>query len=435
MIEEKLLKKFEKRYNEDEKNSVIENAISNVGIDSSSIKQEVIRKHNFVFSDETERGEITNQKRSGRCWMFSGMNVLRVITMKKLKLESFEFSQAYIQFYDKIEKANTYLQYVIETKDLDIMDRLVTHIIHNPTEDGGYWNFFSGLVQKYGLVPKKCMPETYHSSNTTVFNEMLELRLKRAAVAIRNAKSNKEIEKIRENALYEVYNICVKALGKPPKTIDFEYRDKDKKYNKITGMKANKFLSKYVGINLEDKIQIVDDPREEYEKGRVYRVPYTCSVLEYGASSYLNVTMEELKKATIKSLKDGVPVWFGCDVGKDSDRKLGIMDTELFDYDKTLTSLGEFSKKDRLLTSASNLTHAMTFVGVDLDKDGNPINWKVENSWGEECGKKGIFSMSDKWFEEHNYEVVVDKKYISKEFLKGLEKEEIELEYYNYYLG
>lgn len=435
MIDVELLKKFEKMYNKNKANLVIENAIARVGIDESSIRQSVIRKHNFVFSDEVKNQDVTNQKRSGRCWMFSGLNVLRAITKEKLNVENFEFSQSYLQFYDKIEKSNSYLEYVIETKNLDIMDRLASYIIQNPAEDGGYWNFFQGLVLKYGVVPKELMPETYHSSDTTRFNEMIELRLKKAAVDIRNENDDKKIQEIKEKALYDIYNICVKSIGLPPKKFDYEYYDKDKKYHVIKNMDPKKFLSEYVGVNLEDKIQIVHDPRPNYELGRIYRVPYTVSVYEFGPTSYLTVSMEELKKATIKSIKDNVPVWFACDVSKESHYKTGIMDPNLFDYDNALTEVGKFDKADRLLTGASQLTHAMTFVGVDLDKKGNPINWKVENSWGDDIGKKGIFSMSDDWFEKHNYECVVDKKYISEEFLSAFEKEEIMLPWYDNYLG
>ncbi|VWL85754.1 C1 family peptidase [Oceanivirga miroungae] len=435
MVDLKLLDKFEKMYNEDKTNLVIENAIARVGIDEASLKQNVLRKHNFVFSNEVKNQDVTNQKRSGRCWMFSGLNVLRAMTKEKLNVENFEFSQSYLQFYDKIEKSNSYLEYVVETKDLDIMDRLASYIVSNPAEDGGYWNFFQGLVLKYGVVPKEIMPETFHSSDTTRLNEMLELRLKKAAVEIRKEKSDKKIEKIKEKALYDVYNICVKAIGLPPKEFSYEYYDKDKKFHSIKDMDPKKFLSEYVGVNVEDKIQIVHDPRENYEVGRIYRVPYTVSVYEYGPTSYLTVSMEELKKATIKSIKDNIPVWFACDVAKESHYKTGIMDPNLFDYDNTLTELGEFSKADRLLTNASVLTHAMTFVGVDLDENENAKTWKVENSWGDEIGKKGIFSMSDDWFEKHNYECVVDKKYISEEYLSAFEKEEIVLPWYDNYLG
>lgn len=431
MINKELLTKFSKKFNENSTNNVIKHAIANVGINDASIVKEVLNRHTFEFSDETKKGEITNQKRSGRCWMFSALNVLRVGTMEKLNVETFEFSQAYLQFYDKLEKANTFLHYVIETRDLPLTDRLVAHIMYGGAEDGGYWNFFVGLATKYGVVPKEVMPETYHSSNTDVLNEVLDLRLKKAASLIRKSKTIEEAEKIKEDALYQVYNICVKALGLPPEKFTYEYRDKDKKFVRISDITPKEFMEKYAKDDLLAKVELVQDPREENEKGRLYQVPYTCSVLEHGPYTFLNVTLEELKKVTIASIKDGAPVWFGCDVGRYSDRKKGILDSELFDYDNTLTELGEFTKKDRLINYSSFMTHAMTFVGVDLDENGKPKMWKVENSWGDEVGKKGIFSMTDKWFDDHNYSVVVDKKYISDEFKGGLDKEPIILEYFD----
>lgn len=431
MIDKKLFEKFEKRYETEIKNKVIEHAIANVGINESSIKQDVLRKHTFVFSDETKRGEITNQKRSGRCWMFSALNVARVKTMEKLNLETFEYSQCYLQFFDKIEKANSFLDYIIETKDKPITDRLVQHIYFTCAEDGGYWNFFAGLANKYGLVPKKCMPETYHSSNTSILNEVIDLRLKKAAMLIRKASSNEEIEKIKEDTLYSVYNICVKALGNPPKTVEFEYRDKDKKFNKISGITPIEFMKQYAPEDMLDMVELVADPRQQNEKGRLYELPYTASVKEYGSSRFLNVSLDELKKDIIASIKDGVPVWFACDVSRFSDRELGIMDSDLFDYDNTLTEIGEFTKEERLINNASFLTHAMAITGVDLDENGKPLMWQVENSWGEENGEKGMFSMSDKWFDEHTYSAVVDTKYISPEFKKGLDEEVIMLDYFD----
>lgn len=431
MIDNNLLQKFEQKFNENSINNIIKNAIANVGINDTSIVKEVLNKHTFEFSTETKKGEITNQKRSGRCWMFSALNVLRVGTMEKLNVETFEFSQAYLQFYDKLEKANTFLHYIIETKDLPITDRLVAHIMYGGAEDGGYWNFFVGLATKYGVVPKEVMPETYHSSDTAILNEVLDLRLKKTACLIRKSKTIEEAEKIKEDALYQVYNICVKALGLPPKKFTYEYRDKDKKFVRISDITPKEFMEKYAQDDLLAKVELVQDPREENEKGRLYQIPYTCSVLEHGPYTFLNVTLDELKKATIASIKDGAPVWFGCDVGRFSDRKKGILDSDLYDYNNTLTELGEFSKKDRLVNYSAYMTHAMTFVGVDLDENSKPLMWEVENSWGDEVGKKGIFSMSDKWFDDHNYSVVVDKKYISEEFKSGFDKDVIVLDYFD----
>lgn len=431
MIDNKMLKEFESKFNQDKTNLVITPAIRNYGIDSASLQNDVLNKHNFVFSDEISTGEITNQKRSGRCWMFSGLNVIRIKTMEKLNVESFEFSESYLQFYDKIEKANSFLEYIEQTKDLDISDRLVKHVMELNSVDGGYWSFFVGLINKYGIVPKAVMPETYHSSDTSDLNYVLDMRLKKAAMQIRNATSKEEIENIKKDALYQVYNICVKAIGMPPKQFTYEYRDKDKNFVRIENISPLEFKEKYVEDGIKDKIVILADPRKDKEKGRLYELEYATSVLEYGSSTHLNVDIEEMKNAIISSIKDKNAVWFGCDVGRDSHRKKGVMDIDLYNYDNTLTNLGTFTKEERLVNYASQLTHAMVFIGVNLDENSKAKYWKVENSWGDENGKKGIFSMSDRWFDEHCYEAVVDKKYLSEETLKGLEKEVIKLDYYD----
>ena len=228
-----------------------------------------------------------------------------------------------------------------------------------------------------------------------------------------------------------MYNICVKALGKPPKSFTYEYRDKDKKFVRLSNITPLEFKEKYVEESVKDKIVLLADPRKDKEVGRLYELEYATSVLEYGASTHLNVPIEELKKAIISSIKEKEPVWFGCDVGRDSDRASGVMDLNLYDYDRTLTELGKFTKEERLLYQSSFLTHAMVFIGVNLDDDSKPLKWKVENSWGKDRGKDGIFSMTDEWFDEHTYEAVVDKKYISPKYLKGLEKEVIKLEYFD----
>lgn len=360
--------------------------------------------------------------------MFASLNMLRIKTMKTLNVETFEFSESYLQFFDKMEKANSFLENIIETKNKDLNDIAVYSILNTTISDGGYWCFFAGLASKYGLVPKEVMPETFHSSDTDILNEMLDIRLRKAAMLIRNAKDDSEIEKIKENALYEVYNICVKAIGMPPKRFTYTYKDKDKKFVKLENITPLEFLENYTSKDILDKCEIVADPRGIHEIGRVLELPYATSVKSFGNAKFLNVPLDELKRVTIESIKDGIPVWFGCDVAKESDRKKGIMDSELFDYNMILTDLGEFSKADRLMYRHSNLTHAMSFVGVDLDENGMPITWAVENSWGDSVGKDGIFSMSDKWFEDHTYSVVVDRKYIDEKLLKGYDLETIKLD-------
>lgn len=321
-----------------------------------------------------------------------------------------------------MEKANNFLVNIINNRNEDLDSRLMEYLLTLTVEDGGYWDNFASLVRKYGSVPKECMPETYHSSNSKSFLYVMEERLKKAARDILRAKTEEEMLEIKELALSKIYDICVKALGKPPKTIKFSYYDKDKKYHLIETTPL-KFYEDYVGLDSLDKVQLADDPRGKYKPGELLEVKYFKSVTEDKGVRLLIVPFSELKKATIESIKDGTPVWFAADVNHMFERTKGIIDENLYSFDKTLNELGEFTKADRMEFSFSRANHAMAFVGVDLDENGNPITWKVENSWGDKNGKDGIYSMSDKWFDEYNFLVIVDKKYISKEWLEKLDQE------------
>lgn len=432
MITKELMKRFKERFYNDSTSTVIANAIAKNGIEASSINNDIFRFHNFKFSDSVKKAEITNQKKSGRCWMFASYNVLKLKVMEKLNLKTFEFSEVYLFFMDKMEKSNNFLELMIEHIDEPLDSRLMESLLSLTAEDGNYFESFDSLITKYGAVPKCVMPETFGSSNSAAFIEELRKRLKRTAANMRKAhkegKSIDELNKLKEETLYEIYNICTKVLGKLPETFDFEYLDKDDKFHKISNLTPLKFYEEYVGNYFETKVNLVEDPRERIPYGKVLELKYFKSVKEGRYIGSLNVPQEQIIKATIASIKAGEAVWFACDVLKDCDRKSGIMDKDLFKYDETLTEMGEFSRADRIDFRYSYLTHAMAFVGVDLDEDGNPIKWQVENSWGDENGDKGIFSMSHSWFLDENISVIVDKKYVDEKWLKGLEEEHIMVE-------
>lgn len=428
-ISEKQYIDYKNKFNSDKSNIVAMTAISKVGIQDASLNQETLRRHNFAFSTKTDKGEITDQKQSGRCWMFSALNTARVETMKRLNLKTFEFSQNYSLFYDKLEKANYFLESIIKTRNEKLDSRLLAFLLASPMQDGGQWDMFKGILEKYGACPKQLMPETYHSSNTRWLDFHLTTRLRQFAKVLRESnKSEKELRKIKEEQLYVIYNILVKALGMPPEKFTFECYDKDDKFIRIKDITPKEFFDKYVGWNLKDKISLINAPTKDKEYGKLYSVKFLQTVIEADQILYLNVPNEILKKAAIASLKDNQPVWFGCDVGKMSDSTLGIMDLDLFNFSDTLSKVENFNKADRLDYYESVLTHAMVFVGVNLDENDKPINWMVENSWGSKAGNKGIFSMSDEWFDEYNYQIMVDKKYIDQEYSKLLEQTPIELE-------
>ncbi|SFH51124.1 aminopeptidase C [Pisciglobus halotolerans] len=430
-IDQNLLEQYQARFESHKENQVIEGAIAKVGIKDASLDNNVFRRHSFVFSDETKRGAITNQKASGRCWMFAALNTARVDTMAKLNLETFEFSQNYTLFWDKLEKSNYFLDSILETLEEAIDSRIIAHLLAAPVQDGGQWDMFAGMLEKYGAVPKAVMPETYHSSNTRELNTALTTKLREFASRLRETyQTGATVEDLRaqkEDMLYVIYNILVKALGEVPTTFTYEYRDKDDQFQRIENITPQEFFKEYVGWNLTDRVSLINAPTEDKPYGRAYTVQYLGTVKEAEPIRYINVPMDVLKKAAVASIKNGEPVWYGCDVGQMSVRESGIMDEQSYNYGLTLGEASSLTKAQRLDYGESLLTHAMVLVGVDLDKDGHPINWKVENSWGEKAGKKGIFSMSDKWMDEFAYQISVDKKYIDQEWLKALDEPVIQL--------
>lgn len=432
-ITQELLKKFQKAYDKDPANRIVENAISGVGIDQSAMNPKAIKRHTWIFSNETEQGEPTDQKKSGRCWYFASLNTLRQIVMKKLNVESFEFSETHLFFYDQLEKANTFLEHIIRTADRDILDREVQIIFNGAIYDGGYWEYFVPLCLKYGLIPKSEGPETFHSGDTYMFSKQMDLRLRQKAMEMRKAKKDgkgeDDLRKMKNDVLSDIYNIAVKALGEPVQEFSFAYRDKDKNFHRLDKMTPVEFFEKYVGKDeLDKRVNICADPRTDKPTGRWLKIDNVRSVFEAPPAGSYNVPLEVYAESVLASLKDGTPVWFACDVGKDINRKLGILDHELYEYELILPALGDFDKEARFLSDYSSPTHAMNITGVDLDADGNPLCWRVENSWGEEMGKKGTFSMSHQWFLEYAYEAIIDLKYLPEKWHEGLKEEPIYLE-------
>lgn len=432
MIHTETITRFRERFSGNRENQVIKNAVAKVGIQDAAFNNEVLRRHNFAFSEETKKGAITNQKQSGRCWMFAALNTARVDTMAKLNVETFEFSQNYTLFWDKLEKSNYFLDSILETVDEPQDSRLIAHLLMDPVQDGGQWDMFSGILQKYGAVPKDAMPETYHSSRTQVLNKAVTTKLRQFAKDLRKGyqagKSLEELTAMKDDMLYFIYNILVKALGEVPETFTYEYRDKDNAFHRISDITPQDFFHNYVGWDLDNMVSLLNAPTADKPYGRAYTVKYLGTVKEGKQINYINAPIEVLKEAAIKSIQAGEPVWFGCDVGKMSERTYGIMDDEAFEYELVLGEPLQLDKAERLDYGESLLTHAMVFVGVDLDEEGKPLKWKVENSWGDNVGKKGIFSMSDKWFDEFNYQVAVNKRYIDEKWLEALNEPIIELE-------
>lgn len=423
------INKFNKRFNSSSSNLISRNALIQNDVSKIAINWDNFSKINHIYSNiiSTEL-PATNQKASGRCWGFAGLNLLRLEIVKKYNLTNFEFSQNYFMFWDKLEKSNYFLESIIKTKNLDTDSRLIMHLLQAPVQDGGQWDMFVNLIEKYGLVPQSVMPETNHSSKSGMMNYLLTHKLREYSINLRNSKklNIKQIREKKEEMISEIYSLLCMFLGNPPKIFDWSITDKDKKFKRFNNIDPLSFYNKFTGINLKDKFCLINAPMKNKKMNKLYTVDYLGNVIEGKKIRYANVDINELKKASINSLKHNEAVWFGCDVGKMFNRDLGIMDMELYDYEKLFNTTFKMNKSKRLEYGDSLMTHAMLFTGVDIKKN-QSLKWRVENSWGTKNGDKGYYLMSDKWFEEYNYEVVIDKKYLPKKILSIFDLEPIKL--------
>ncbi|PKV07301.1 aminopeptidase C [Bifidobacterium pseudolongum subsp. pseudolongum] len=432
-------------YKKDAAQQIVEQAVKNNGIHASSERESVVvTKNNFVFSVDVDDEAVANQRQSGRCWMYSALNFLRFHMEKKLKLPkgSFELSQAYNFFYDKLEKSNFFMENIIKYAGSDLNDRRIDFLLATPQQDGGDFDPIVALVEKYGVVPEEAMPETAVTKNSSELDALLNRMLREDAYALRKlvaeGKSEADIEEARKSMLSDIYRVLCVSFGEPPQTVDFVYRDTDKKYHADRGLTPLEFYKKYLGdVKLDDCIGVINLPVEGMAYNKAYEIDMTGEVL--GAKRrcrYVNVPIDVMKQATIKQLKAGEPVWFGCDVLQDSDFAKGIMSLNLYDVQKMMGLEFKLNKGERFQYNQSLPTHAMMIAGVDLDEDGNPIRWKVENSWGttahgKPVGHQGYFIMDDSWFTEYNYEVAVRREYLPDDVVKAYDAEPEVLPYWN----
>ncbi|WP_242368730.1 C1 family peptidase [Lactobacillus intestinalis] len=410
------LEKFSKEFNANPQNQVVARAAQKSGVLAASYNERVQSKLTRVFSTELDTDNVTNQKHSGRCWEFATLNVLRHALGKKYKAKNFTFSQAYNFFWDKIERANIFYNNILATADKPLDSHEVKSHLDFAGGDGGQFHMAASLVEKYGVVPSYAMPESFNTNDTTGFATALGDKLKKDALVLRKLKNeNKddEIEKTREKFLSEVYRMTAIAVGEPPKRFDLEYRDDDKKYHLDKNLTPLEFLHKYLSdVDLNDYVVLTNAPDHEYNK--LYGLPGEDNIQGAYRIKLLNVPMEYLTTASIAQLKDGEAVWFGNDVLRQMDRKTGYLSTNLYKLNDLFGVNLDMDKADRLRTGVGEVSHAMTLVGVDEDQ-GDIRQWKVENSWGEKSGSKGYFVMSNEWFNDYVYEVVVHKKYLTEE--------------------
>ncbi|KAI0256108.1 peptidase C1B bleomycin hydrolase [Lactifluus subvellereus] len=410
----------------------------------SNLSNALVRREPFiadvhVFNTELDfkTGPITNQKSSGRCWLFSTTNVLRYEIMKKLNLKEFQLSQSYLFFWDKLNKANYYLELSIQEAGRPLDDRLISHLAGDLISDGGQWDMVVNLLENYGVVPQPVYPESTHSSLSGPLNKLLKAKLREHALVLRGLSSSLRsvgqfsegdiiaaLRSKKEELLGEVYNVMSATLGVPPQPNDkfvWDYYDKDGKAGRWEGS-AKQFYTTFSNKHYptSDSFSLINDPRNSFS--RLYTVDKLGNVWGGRPVLYVNTEIENMKNAVIKMLKAGQPVFFGCDVGQFSESSSGIMDTELFEYENAFDISLSLSKADRLRTNESAMTHAMVISGVHLDpQSGKPLRYKVENSWGENSGEKGFYVMTDRWFDEFVYQVVVPKTLAPKELVKVLE--------------
>jgi bleomycin hydrolase len=390
-----------------------QNAVTQTSVDDIALNREIVTSIDHTFSTTLDDWSVTHQKRSGRCWMFAGLNLCRPGAMATMYLKNFEFSQNYLHFWDKLEKANYFLEAILETADRPADERTVHWLLGNLLSDGGQWNMFVNLIHKYGVVPKSAMPETESSSNTQSMNAILKLKLREGARTLRHAIAQgatlDEARETKHELLQVIYRILAIHLGTPPTTVDWQWLDKDRTFHRDGTLTPQEFAARYITLPMDEYVCLVHDPRETSPYGRTFTVEYLGNVWEGGITRYLNVEIDLLKEIAMRTVLDGEPVWFGCDVGKMMRRDAGIWDAGLFDYASVYDTAFTLSKAERLVYRQTQMTHAMLFTGVDV-VEGRPRRWRVENSWGEENGQKGFYLMNDSWFDEYLFEIAARKR-------------------------
>ena len=426
------IKRYGENFSADSANRIKQDAVVKNGINATALNRDEVKRFVNAYSIDVPSGDITNQKRSGRCWMFAAMNVLRLEVMKHLNITNMELSQSYTLFWDKLEKSNFFLENILKTLNEPVGSRLLNHLLSSPIGDGGQWTMIVNLIHKYGVCPKDVYPESACSENTNEMDKYITLKLREDALILRtgneSGKTLEELRKIKDGMLNEIYRILCVCLGVPPEKFTWEYKDADDHYGVVRDITPLKFFEQYVGKKLDDYVSILNCPSPIRPLNRVFTVKYLNNVEGGDPVLYLNLPIERVKELCVNQLKDGEVVWFGSDVGQFSTRDTGFMAPEIFDVEDLFGVKFGMDKGQRVDYGESLMTHAMVITGVNLNAQGNPDRWKVENSWGDAVGYKGYFAMSDKWFEEFTYQAVINKKYLTKKELAQLSETPIELE-------
>ena len=416
-------------YQQDNKNKILRHAMLKNDLSQVVRSQDEINDLDFNFDINVKTMPVTNQRASGRCWIFAATNVLREMIAKKLNLSNFELSQSYIAFYDRLEKTNYTLEAIIELIEKDYDDRTLSFIVMNGIGDGGQWDMFVNVVNKYGLCPKNVYPETTTSSATRDTNSLINFNIRKFASdakALYEKKGPDAVKKLKKSLLKKIYFLLIDAYGVPPKSFDFEYTDANNEYHLVKGFTPLSFKEEYIGNVLDDYVSLINAPTQDKPFNKIYTVKYLGNVVGGKPVTHLNVEMKRLKQLILAQLKDNEIVWFGSDVGFYGDRKGGIWDDRLFDYKTAFDLDYKMDKGESLDYRASAMNHAMCITGA-ATRGNKVIKWKIENSWGNEAGNAGYYTMSASWFDQFVYQAVVNKKYLSEEELKAYRTKIIEL--------
>lgn len=423
-ISKEMLGRLKASYGKDAGNKAIRNALAGNSIDVLAVNAENIGKFDNNFSHRVKSKGITDQKRSGRCWLFTGLNVLRSQMMAKNDLQELKLSQNYNFFYDQLEKANLFLQGMIDNASKPEDDKMVEWLLRNPLSDGGQFTGIADNISKYGVVPDRVMPESFSAENTSRMNNLLSLKLREDGLELRkmakDGKNSKAIAERKEQMLAEVYRILALTLGEPPTEFTWTRRNSKGDVVSTKTYTPLEFYKEYAGNDLKNGyVMLMNDPTREYYK--LYEIDYDRHSYDGDNWTYINLPVDEIKGMAVKSIKDSTMMYFSCDVNKFLDRKNGVADPANFDYEALMGTTFGMNKAERIRTFASASSHAMTLVAVDLDANGKPIKWLVENSWGD-GPNNGHLILSDKWFDEYMFRLVVDKKYVDSKILNILKQ-------------
>jgi bleomycin hydrolase len=408
--------------------TALENAVAGTDVSTLAVDHDVLISGDEHFTHRIQTSGITDQKRSGRCWLFAGLNIMRPTTAKLLGVDGFAFSQNYLFFYDKLEKANMFLENIIALRDRPVDDRDVEWLLRHPLPDGGQWNMVVALIRKYGVVPAKVMPETHSSSNSSSMNAVIGRKLVGDAAQLRrmNAEgaSADELSSAKNTMLSDVYRMLAMHLGVPPTSFVWRSTDSSGTVGEAASYTPQEFYRRFVDIDLDEYICLHNVP--SHGLNRVYSIRYDRNMVDVPDMVFINLPMERLTEYTLASVLADEPVWFGCDVGQDSDRKKGLMKLGLYDYASLYGITLSMNKADRIRYGLGSPSHAMVITGVDVVEN-MPRKWLVENSWGTDVGEKGMFVMDQGWFEEYTYSVIINRRFLPQDVLDLLRQTSEEL--------